>query len=140
MVTSNDCLKKYGDPYKERNMVVFQIPTYIKKECKALPTKIYCNKDLVGPLTDALDKLADRGLLDQIKSWDGCFSIRQIRGGNGFSLHSWGIAIDINANENPLGVKPKLSHQVVECFTSSGFQWGGVWERPDGMHFQLAEI
>ena len=56
------------------------------------------------------------------------------------SLHSWGIAIDVNAFENGLNQTPKLSSGFVKCFTDAGFEWGGNWERRDAMHFQLKSI
>jgi hypothetical protein len=56
------------------------------------------------------------------------------------SLHSWGLAIDINAATNRFGGKPTMSAELVKCFTDAGFDWGGVWSNPDGMHFQLARF
>ena len=56
------------------------------------------------------------------------------------SLHSWGIAIDVNAFENGLHQEPRLSAGFVKCFTDAGFIWGGNWRRKDGMHFELAKI
>ena len=53
------------------------------------------------------------------------------------SLHSWGVAIDVNAAWNPMGKEPKLSQGFVKCFKDAGFDWGGDWDYPDGMHFQL---
>jgi hypothetical protein len=35
---------------------------------------------------------------------------------------------------------PKLSAGFVKCFTDNGFEWGGYWQRKDGMHFQLKSI
>lgn len=138
MITANDCTAKYGDPYKENNMVLFQVPKNL--QVGNIPKKIYCNKDLVEPLKQAFKNLIDTGKVDELKTWDGCFSIRPMRGGNGFSIHSWGLAIDVNAAENPMGRNPKLSTEFVECWTKAGFQWGGYWNIKDGMHFQLAKI
>ena len=56
------------------------------------------------------------------------------------SLHSWGIAIDVNAFENGLNMTPKLSPGFVKCFTDNGFYWGGNFKRKDGMHFELNSI
>jgi hypothetical protein len=138
MVTSAQCLKKYGDPTLERNMVVWDVPTEL--EIGVIPKKLYCNKDLVAPLTQAFKNLIARGFVKELKTWDGCFNIRKKRGLTSMSLHSWGIAIDVNAAWNGLGKTPVLSAGFVKCFTDAGFDWGGNWTRRDGMHFQLSKI
>ena len=138
MVSSQQCLKKYGDPEKENNMTIWDVPTEL--EIGVIPKRLYCNKDLISPLSKAFKSLIDTGHVNELKTFDGCFNIRKKRGLSSMSLHSWGIAIDVNAFENGLGQTPKLSKQFVECFTSSGFEWGGTWQRKDGMHFQLKSI
>ena len=80
----------------------------------------------------------DRGLKETITSWDGCFNIRKKRGATSSSLHSWGLAIDINAAYNQFGKQPKMDLRLLKCFTDNGFDWGGYWRKPDGMHFQLS--
>lgn len=138
MVTSQQCLKKYGDPEKENNMTLWDIPTEL--EVGIIPKRLYCNKDLVSPLSKALKALINSGHVNELKTFDGCFNIRKKRGLSSMSLHSWGIAIDVNAFENGLNKEPKLSAGFVKCFTDNGFDWGGTWERKDGMHFQLSVI
>jgi hypothetical protein len=103
-------------------------------------SKIYINKDMAPMLMKALALLKASNLLSELKTFDGCFNIRKKRGLTSLSLHSWGLAIDVNAFENGLGVTPKLSPRFVKCFTDNGFTWGGTWQRKDGMHFQLAKI
>jgi hypothetical protein len=139
MVTSQQALKKYGQPSPSNpNMVVWDVPAEL--EIGMIPKKIYCNKDMVKPLSMAFKKLIDTKAVNELKTWDGCFNIRTKRGLSSMSLHSWGIAVDVNAFENGLNQTPKLSKQFVECFTTSGFDWGGTWTRKDGMHFQLSKI
>ena len=138
MVTSAQCLKKYGDPNKESNMVVWDVPTEL--EIGVIPKKIYCNKDMVKPLEQAFKNLIQRNHVKELKTWDGCFNIRKKRGLSSMSLHSWGIAIDVNAAWNGLNKTPVLSAGFVKCFTDVGFDWGGTWQRKDGMHFQLSKI
>jgi hypothetical protein len=139
MVTSQQALKKYGTPSPSNpNMVVWDVP--VELEIGMIPKKIYCNKDMVKPLSMAFKKLIDTKAVNELKTWDGCFNIRNKRGLSSYSLHSWGIAVDVNAFENGLNQTPKLSKQFVECFTTSGFDWGGTWTRKDGMHFQLSKI
>jgi hypothetical protein len=104
------------------------------------PTKrIYCNKDMAEQLLRALQNVKDRELLEELKTFDGCFAIRDVRGVPGsVSTHAYGLAIDINADENGLGKKPKLSAKFVRCFKDAGFTWGGDFRRKDGMHFSFA--
>lgn len=138
MVTSAQALKKYGDPNKQSSLVLWDVPGYL--EIGVIPKKIYCNKDMVEPLSKALQALISTGHVKELKTWDGCFNIRKKRGLGSMSLHSWGIAVDLNAFENGLNMTPKLSAGFVKCFTDNGFEWGGTWKRKDGMHFQLAKI
>jgi hypothetical protein len=138
MVTSQQALKKYGDPTLEKSMIVWDVPTNL--EIGVIPKKLYCNKDIVAPLTQAFTNLISTGKVSELKTWDGCFNIRKKRGLSSMSLHSWGIAIDVNAAWNQLNMVPTLTPGFVKCFTDAGFEWGGTWTRKDGMHFQLAKI
>jgi hypothetical protein len=139
MVTSAQALKKYGDPTKESSMTLWDVPKEL--EIGVLPKRLYCNKDMILPLTKAFKNLISTGCVKELKTWDGCFNIRKKRGLASMSLHSWGIAIDVNAAWNGLNKEPQLSKEFVNCFTLAGFDWGGTWTgRVDGMHFQLKTI
>ncbi|MCK9621986.1 MAG: M15 family metallopeptidase [Methylobacter sp.] len=138
MITSKQCQERYGAPELERAMVIFDVPAQL--EIGFIPKRIYCNKDLVKPLEKALNLIVLRDCAKFIKSWDGCFNIRKKRGLSSKSLHSWGLAIDINAASNQLGHYPTLNPELVKCFKEAGFDWGGDWARPDGMHMQLSSF
>ena len=142
MVTSAQCLKKWGDPAVVTNelkyMTVWDVPTHL--EIGVIPKKLYCNKIMIAPLIQAFTNLIDRGFVKELKTFDGCFNVRRKRGLTTMSLHSWGIAIDVNAAWNGLHKTPQLSAGFVKCFTDAGFDWGGTWTRKDGMHFELASI
>lgn len=88
-----------------------------------------------------------RGLLHLVLSWDGSWSPRFIRGStNVLSSHAFGIAFDINAKWNPIGVSPPASGVIgsvvdlVPTANEFGFFWGGNFSRRDGMHFELGSI
>jgi hypothetical protein len=142
MVTSKQCLNKWGDPLTTHDegtyMVMWDVPANL--EIGIIPKRIYCNKAMIAPLTKAFTSLISTGFVKELKTWDGCFNVRKKRGLTSHSLHSWGIAIDVNAFENGLRQTPKLSAGFVKCFTDAGFEWGGLWERIDAMHFQLKSI
>lgn len=143
MVTSKQCFDKWGDPTNKKNeskyMTLWDVPTEL--EIGVIPKRLYCNKIMVAPLTTAFKNLIDRGFVKELKTFDGCFNVRKKRGLSSMSLHSWGIAIDVNASWNQLGKTPTLSKGFVKCFKDAGFDWGGDWvKRLDGMHFQLSSI
>ena len=161
MITGLDCYDSFGDPYTVWDemlyMGVWNVPKYIQNYIPVLPTKIYCNKEMVIPLETAFLNVINLGLQDEVKTFDGCFNIRAIRGEEKtvenfiktgqiekamiyMSVHSWGVAIDLNAAWNGLGKTPEISEDFVSCFKMAGFDWGGDWKRLDGMHFQLNYI
>jgi len=71
------------------------------------------------------------------------YNYRSKRGGGGQSLHSWGIAIDINPQSNPYQIgnwgepQTDIPQPIIDIFKKYGFAWGGDWpgER-DPMHFE----
>jgi hypothetical protein len=117
--------------------MVWDVPAELQQG--AIPKRIYCNRDLVLPLRRAFQELIDRGIISELKTWDGCFNIRKKRGGTTYSLHSWGVAVDLNASTNRFGEKPTLSKSFVQCFKD--FDWGGEFKKvKDGMHFQIKTL
>jgi D-alanyl-D-alanine carboxypeptidase len=147
MLTSKDCLARYGDPSHERNMNVWDVPADL--EIGFIPKKVYCNKDLNGHLEQAFRNLIATGHVSELRDWAGCFNIRNKRGGSSYSLHAWGLAVDMNPTDNQFkwsrekliaaGRKP-FTDGFVKCFKDAGFDWGGDWKTPDCMHFQLARL
>lgn len=136
MVTSNDCFAKYGAAEDQKFMKLYDLDVDIH----AVPKRVYCNVDMIKPLRTALNFIKNRGLSNELKTWDGVFCIRKKRGARSYSLHSWGIAVDVNAFENGMGSESKLSEGFVKCFKDAGFDWGGDWKRRDPMHFQISKI
>jgi hypothetical protein len=76
------------------------------------------------------------------------YNCRKIRGTDRFSLHSYGIAIDIDPKLNkftkgdPFDGKftPTQIEAVLAIKNARGrsiWSWGGNWKKPDRMHFQL---
>jgi hypothetical protein len=149
-----ECEDRYGPVTRENNKItwkneakhcaILSIPEDIASKwintATGKPTlRIYSNRDIHKPLILALLLLKKRGLLDELKTFDGCYNPRLVRGGSSPSYHSWGIAIDLNAKENPLNAKPVLSKEFVRCWEEAGWVWGGNWSRPDGQHFQYVK-
>ncbi len=92
--------------------------------------KIRCNRGIFPQLIGALREIRRQGLGHLIHSSDGCYSPRFINRdpGLGLSHHSWGVAFDVNAAENPFGGVPRQDRRLVEIFRDWGFTWGGGWK------------
>ncbi len=100
---------------------------------------IYCHAKLTKTVCDVFSEIDRRGLRSQIKTYGGCFNFRSKRNGNKLSSHSWGLAIDLNPDSNPMGKPGDMDPHVVEVFRQFQFQWGGGWagSSKDPMHFQF---
>lgn len=138
MIYAKDCLEKFGEPNMEFESKWMTL--LVNDIGGVVPKKIYCNKLMAPKLLQALQELKSAGLITLIKTWDGCFNVRKSRTSNSYSLHAWGLAIDINASANPLGKFPTMDKRIVTVFKKNGFEWGGDWKLYDGMHYQLSTL
>ncbi len=104
---------------------------------------LYVHRLMIEPLRAALTEAEITCPEYKIKTI-GCFSPRYKRSGSGaISLHSWAVAVDINALQNPMK-KPltcDMPSAFIAAFKRAGFTWGGDFKDvdPDPMHFQLAD-
>ena len=94
-----------------------------------------------------LDLSAKRGVLGDLLSSDGGYNPRFRTGSTStLSAHAWGSSFDINARFNAYGVKPAPPgargsvHRLVPIAEECGFLWGGYWNTPDGMHFEMGDV
>lgn len=99
--------------------------------------RIWGHEALDSPLNFAFRLLVARNLAGELRTYDGCFNIRKMTSGQSYSVHSWGLAVDFNARQNPYGGEVTFSDDFIMCFAEAGFESGALWSTPDGMHFQL---
>jgi hypothetical protein len=91
------------------------------------------------------------------------FNDRKMTGGGSISLHAYGVAIDLNPEQNPYvrrargtltssprsgqkylnrkNPRPGMSEEVIRVFAEHGLSgWGGFWKNPtDYQHFQISK-
>jgi hypothetical protein len=92
-----------------------------------------------------------------LQAWDyhvrredtGAYNCRLITGGSGYSLHAYGIAIDINWNSNPYRADNRLVTDMPSGMVSdirrirtkgghTVFRWGGDYQNvKDAMHYEV---
>lgn len=152
MVDSSKLIKVYGDPsvntidWERKNMLLWKLPPLIHLAIPCMPSRIYMHNKFIPVVQAWLTELVKEGLSGEIITYDGCWNVRKKRGLSSLSIHAFGMAIDLNASHNPLGLtaaqcsakglKP-FTPAFIECsrkFVDCGADWT---TRPDGMHFQI---
>ncbi len=111
----------------------------IRTEWVPILGKVTCHRALFPQLRAALTEVKQRGLADEIHpdEYAGCYYPRFIANTTQLSLHSFGIALDINVPGNLRGTRGEISRDVVSIFKQWGFGWGGDWRYTDPMHFEM---
>jgi hypothetical protein len=114
----------------------------IRTEVVPVMGRVTCHRLMLPQLRGALQEVQDAGLAGTLKTYSGCYVPRFIeRDPTGsISLHTWGIAIDMDAATNSRGIRGTMDSRVVEIFKRWGFAWGGDWAYTDPMHFELRTI
>ncbi len=102
-------------------------------------TRMTCHRRMAEIYASVFTGIHERNLHEAITSFGGCFAFRPQRTGEKLSTHSWGIAIDLNAESNAQGSLGNMDARVVEIFREAEFEWGGDWAGKirDPMHFQF---
>lgn len=128
------------DPnFEARNIVTFNLPYslfYNDAEVK----RARAHKLAVDNFIQGFKNVADAGLADQFKEFNGIYARRAIRGQASHpSTHSWGIAVDMGVSHFPLGSLKRMPDGIIKAMQAAGFFYGGDFKsRKDPMHFQLA--
>jgi hypothetical protein len=120
------------------------VNNFIRTETVPIIGQVTCNKGMLPQLIGALSEIQALGLADKIhpSEYGGCYVPRYINHdpADGLSLHSWGIAVDLNVPENQRGTAGQMDPVVVQTFKKWGFAWGGDWHYTDPMHFEMDKV
>lgn len=139
MTAQTKIISKYGEPgpeyqakYCELWLVQLDFPWFPAK-------RIFINKDFKEALFKAFTGIEQANLQEEIETFDGCYVERKVRGSSKISLHSWALAIDLNAHKEKLGQEAThWSEQFISIMEQAGVYWGGNFKtRKDNMHFGL---
>ena len=100
-----------------------------------------CHYLIVENFQKAFEDIKAAGLQDQVENYSGIYNPRPIKGQNAHpSTHSWGIAIDLEADKYPLKSSKRFPDAIVQIFQNTGFFYGGDFKsRKDPMHFQFCK-
>jgi hypothetical protein len=155
MISTNDLIKKYGQPspHGEKYLTTIKLPYKMRLawDTHSYVNTINCHK-LVADKFLAIfnDILAEYGYEKIVELgidlYGGCFNFRKMRNGDEWSRHSWGVAIDLDPARNMLKetkrtarfAKPEYK-PMIDIFYKHGFVSLGVEKDYDWMHFEIKE-
>jgi hypothetical protein len=137
----------YGEPGDESNLVMIDFPypmfyggirvtrTRVHRKCAASLLRVLTAiRDLIPLLPHVKDEAEDYG---------GIFNNRNKRGGSTKSLHAWGAAIDLDADDNTFRdswpMKADMPLEIMECFAREGWLPAGAFWGYDAMHMQATQ-
>lgn len=152
MKTISQYLLKFGLPNEAGKNYLVQIdlpyPMVLGWDKNTTVKKMSCHKDIAEPLKKVFSEILNFYGLDKIKElgidrfW-GCFNFRQQRGGSSYSVHAWGLAVDLDAERNLLKETSKTARfarpeykEMIDIFYKHGFVSLGREKNFDWMHFQ----
>lgn len=153
-------IKFFGDPrgrdgkvsskWFSENMVEWKPPylMYFGNKNSGIVLKRFfvhkkCLKSFDGAFKETLKTFGEEGVDKfRLNLSGGVFNYRLERGGRDLSTHSWGIAIDMDPNNNPFpkkwNAKKGINQEYVAIMEKHGFWWRGENGDIDPMHFQCA--
>lgn len=133
----------FGTPEECKKHMVkkpFPFQMYASWDNSLKISSFYGNAYIANDVIKALQEIYNYYGHDYIKrfgldQYGGCAVIRKSRGSKRYSTHSWGMAIDYAPQLGEYGIPSMMPSIVVDIFREYGFDWGGNWAYPDGMHF-----
>ena len=130
-------------PFWKSKMTIIRVPFEMKLDWNPSFTssEIICHKFVANDLLDIFEEISNKvGLSSSVESYGGCFVPRMGRyERKKLSIHTWGIAVDLNGCANEYGKYGNMSKFVVDIFEEHNWKWGGLLDPPDGSHFQYAD-
>lgn len=153
MMTSKQAVQRYGAPNKTGRGYLFTIdlpfPMRLSWDLKTVIKSVQCHKSVADQLKAIFTDILEHYGLPEIQRlgidlYGGCFNYRAMRGGSELSVHSWGLAIDLDPARNLLRETSKTARfarpeyqAMIDIFYKHGFESLGREKNYDWMHFQI---
>lgn len=134
----------YGAPGDESQLVSITFPFPMFYDGKRVATT-RCHKKVAASLLRILTAIgksygSQRGVMEEAEDYGGCYNFRLKRGGTRYSLHAYGAAIDLDADDNTFRdswpMKADMPLEIMESFAVEGWISAGAFWGYDSMHFQ----
>ena len=154
-MTTQQVTKKYGAANITGAGYLVKIklpyPMRIAWDLDSSVNSMMCHKLVADNFTAVFNEILSVYGYDKIKElgidlFGGCFNYRKMRGGNALSMHSYGLAIDLDPARNLLKESSKTARfarpeykAMIDIFYKHGFISLGREKNFDWMHFQISD-
>lgn len=147
-----DVEKFYGKPGSNQTIIDLPFKMRLAWDTRKVIKSFSIHEKVHDSALRCFERIADAYDEDMrreigIDLFGGCLNVRKMRGGNAWSMHSWGIAIDLNPVQNQLRWgKDKARFALPDCnnlhkiFEDEGVVNLGRARGYDYMHFQWARL
>lgn len=147
-----DCMSFFGKPGTNQSKCELPFEMVLAWDTKSKLTSYSCHKLVKAPMERIWNRTFDFYGYQKMKEmrltyFGGCLNVRKMRGGSNWSMHSWGIAIDIDPDRNGLHTSWKNSQmskpeykKFVDFWYDEGAINLGLEADYDSMHFQFARL
>ncbi|MGK7870571.1 peptidoglycan-binding protein [Falsiroseomonas sp. E2-1-a20] len=148
----SECDRFYGKPGEHLVSLELPYPMRLAWDTGLVIRRFQCHEKVrdafLRVFQEVLSEYGEQRICElRLDLFGGCFNIRKMRGGNSLSMHSWGIAIDLDPMRNQLRMTRRdaaFAQLVYEPFwkivESEGLVSLGRMRDFDWMHFQAARF
>ena len=157
-LTNEEVIEHFGDPrslmrddgsisplWEIKILASFKLPAPLPYvgDNSVLIKSVRCHK-LILPFMEAAftELFADQEVWSTLGDFGGCYNWRLQRNSKVISRHAFGLAVDLDVKDNPMGGVGNVHPRTIEIFENNGFIWGGRFKgkRIDPMHYDFADL
>ena len=150
--TDAELIAFYGEMGKNQKSIALPYPHRLSWQMDKTVSSFQCHQKVHDSLLRILTKVKDTYGLAEVQRlrldiWGGCLNVRLMRGGDRYSTHSWGMALDYDPENNQL----KWGRDRATFARPEYDRWWQIWEEEgwvslgrqrnfDWMHVQAARL
>ena len=148
----SDCMSYYGKVGTNQDTCNLPFEMVLAWDTKSKLKSYSCHRLVKEPMERIWQRTFDFYGYEKMKElhltyFGGCLNVRKMRGGSSWSMHSWGIAVDIDPDRNDLHTPWKdaqMSKPDYKKFVQFWYDEGainlGLEADMDSMHYQFARL
>lgn len=150
--TDAELIAYYGQMGTHQKNIALPYPHRLSWDMARTVNSFQCHQKVHDSLLRVLTKVKDTYGMAEVQRlrldvWGGCLNVRLMRGGDRYSTHSWGMALDYDPENNQL----KWGRDRASFARPEYDQWWQIWEEEgwvslgrqrnfDWMHVQAATL